>query len=229
VRRFSRIRVGGALLGSVLAVGAKAGLAVASSTGHGQPAAGAGPAHWDVRVLARNPVVRVDGKRLKLSSPDDVTELGGRIFVTWQNGVGPQGQPAGNGIVFSVITEYAPGGRLIASWPLQGKCDGLIADPHIRTIIATINEDAHSSVDTIAPAARPGHQVVYYRYSPANPLPHGGGTDAISIDGTRILISASAPGTQSVTATGPAEMPAVYVAGFTRTAGFSAADRSGLE
>jgi len=34
------------------------------------------------------------------------------------------------------------------------KCDGLTADPVLRRLIATVNEDANSSLDTIDPVAR---------------------------------------------------------------------------
>jgi hypothetical protein len=209
--------MGVALVGSLLVAGSVAGVAVASSLDQ-QSHASAG---WHARVVAKNPYVRVDGKRMKLTSPDDITRLDGRLFVTWQDGVGPQGQPANNGtgVDFSVITEYTPAGRLVNFWKLKRKCDGLTADPAKGIVIATIDEDANSSLDTISPSAPRGKQVVDYAYDPGNPLPHGGGTDAISIFNGRILISASAPGTQGVKASGPAEMPAVYRATLTHRAG----------
>jgi hypothetical protein len=212
--RFRRAWVAPAVL-SVVAVGGTAGIAVASTTTKSSHAP------WHVRILAKAPVVRIDGKRLRLSSPDDITDLGGNLFVTWQNGVGPQGQPAGNGagVDDSVITEYSPSGRLLRTWNLHDKCDGLTADPAAGVVIATIDEDANSSLDTIKPSAPSGHQVVHYHYDPGNPLPHGGGTDAISIVGRQILISASAPGTQGVVATTPAQMPAVYKARLVRSGG----------
>jgi hypothetical protein len=49
---------------------------------------------------------------------------------------------------------------------------------------------------------------VHYRYD-KSPLPHGGGTDAVSIDGGMILISASAPGTSGAAAPQAGD-PAVY-------------------
>jgi hypothetical protein len=70
----------------------------------------------------------------------------------------------------------------------------LTADTQLGLLIATIDEDAHSSVYTITPTAPPGKQLVHYHYN-LNPLPHHGGTDAISIYHGLILVSASAPGT----------------------------------
>lgn len=63
--------------------------------------------------------------------------------------------------------------------------------------------------------------MIAYAYNPPNPLPHGGGTDAISIYGNQILISASAPGTVPSSSTSPATSPAVYQATFTHQPGAS--------
>jgi hypothetical protein len=199
-----RIRTVLAVPASALVVAIPAGAAMADPRG----------STWQVHVLVKNPVVSVDNKNLKLTSPDDITELDGNLYINWQNGVGPQGQPAsnGSGVTYSVITEYTTSGRLVDFWTVTGKSDGLTADPATGQIISTLNEDANSSLATITPSARPGDQVLAYTYSPANPLPHGGGTDAISIYGRQILISASAPGTQGVSATGPSGQPAVYQA-----------------
>jgi len=140
-----------------------------------------------------------------LSSPDDIADLGGNVFVTFQNGVGPQGQASPDGDLDSTIVEFTQSGREVAQWDLHGKCDGLSADPHAGTVIATINEDANSSLYTIKP--RTG-SVTHYAYS--EPLPHNGGTDAISVYRGQILISASAPGTSGAAAPN-AKYPAVYV------------------
>jgi hypothetical protein len=88
---------------------------------------------------------------------------------------------------------------------VTGHCDGLTADPFTGQVIATVNEDANSSLFTIT--ARSG-RVTHYEYNV--PLPHKGGTDAISIYYGQILISASAPGTTGKPAPQPT-YPAVYV------------------
>ena len=140
-----------------------------------------------------------------LSSPDDITQLGRGIFVTFQNGVGPQGQASPDGNLDSTIVEFTLSGREVAQWDLHGKCDGLTADPLTGEVIATINEDAHSSLYAIKPRAG---SATHYAYS--EPLPHNGGTDAIAIYRGQILISASAPGTIGGAAPN-AKYPAVYV------------------
>ncbi|MGO8882421.1 MAG: hypothetical protein ACLPUO_02115 [Streptosporangiaceae bacterium] len=154
------------------------------------------------------------GKRHQepLTLPDDITILGHRLFTGFQNGIGPQGQPSTDGNTDSTIVEFTATGRVIRQWDIKGKCDGLTADPARRVVIATVNEDAHSSIYTIAPHAPLGSQIRHYRYS-RQPLPHNGGTDAISIYRGRVLISASAPGTAGKAAPQPT-YPAVYVVSF---------------
>ena len=149
-----------------------------------------------------------------LAQPDDITVLGRDLFTGFQNGVGPQGQPSTDGNRDSTVVEFTPGGRVIRQWDLRGKCDGLTADPARHLVIATANEDANSSIYTITPQAPRGAQVRHYRYN-VHPLPHNGGTDAISIYHGLVLISASAPGTVGAAAPQPT-YPAVYAVTFGR-------------
>jgi hypothetical protein len=148
-----------------------------------------------------------------LADPDDIAVLGRHLYTAFQNGVGPQGQPSSDGNTFSTVVEFTGSGRVIRQWDLKGKCDGLTADPGRQSLIATVNEDANSSIYTITPGAPPAAQIRHYRYN--KPLPHHGGTDAISIDHGQVLVSASAPGTTGAAAPQPA-YPAVYVVTFHR-------------
>lgn len=136
------------------------------------------------------------------SGPDDITQLGGHIYVGFQNGIGAKGEPSPTGQTASTIVEYSPDGHETARWNLTGKVDGLKADPAARTVLATVNEDANTSLYSITPAIK---QVRHYTYSP-NPLPHGGGTDSITVrDGAIYVVgSAPAPGPDGKTYTGPA-------------------------
>jgi hypothetical protein len=97
---------------------------------------------------------------------------------------------------------------VLHQWNLKGKCDGLTADIQRGMLIATVNEDGNSSIYTIRPGAPKAVQLTHFRY-PHNPLPHGGGTDAISIYHGMVLISASAPGAVGRPAPQPT-YPAVY-------------------
>jgi hypothetical protein len=143
-----------------------------------------------------------------LSNPDDITQLDGVIFAGFQNGVGPQGQPSSDGNIDSTIVALSRSGQALAQWDIQGKADGVTADPAIGGVIATVNEDAKSSLYTITPGA--GGVGVVHQYAYSEPLPHGGGTDAISILGRQILISASAPGTTGTLPAPQPTFPAVY-------------------
>jgi hypothetical protein len=132
---------------------------------------------------------RIPGGRATISQPDDITSMDGRIYVGFQNEVGPQGQPTASGNARSTVVAFDLAGRPVAKWSVKGKCDGLTADPQLHRVIATVNEDANSSVYLINPHGGKSH----YQYSEA--LRHNGGTDAISIYRGMVLISASAPGT----------------------------------
>jgi len=142
-----------------------------------------------------------------LTGPDDITALGRHLFTGFQNGVGSQGEPSTDGNTDSTVVEFTRSGHVIRQWDIKGKCDGLTADPRAGVLIATVNEDANSSVYTISPGAPLGRQIRHYHYN--KPLPHFGGTDAISIYHGQVLISASAPGTTGKPAPQPT-YPAVY-------------------
>ncbi|MGD0811078.1 MAG: hypothetical protein ABSA91_15430 [Acidimicrobiales bacterium] len=150
-----------------------------------------------------------------ISQPDDITFLRGDIFVGFQNGVGPQGQASSDGNLDSTVVEFNLAGVAVGQWDVVGKCDGLTADTATGQVIATVNEDAHSSIYLLDPATA---SVVHYRYNEA--LPSKGGTDAISIYHGMVLISASAPGTTGKAAPQPT-YPAVYRATFDAGTGFA--------
>jgi hypothetical protein len=147
-----------------------------------------------------------------LADPDDITVLGHHLFVGFQDGVGPQGQASTDGNLDSTIVEFTPSGHVVAKWDIKGKCDGVTADESAHLLIATVNEDANSSIYTITPGALPGEQVTHYQYN--EPLPHNGGTDAISIYHGLVLISASAPGTTGTLAAPQPTFPAGYIVRF---------------
>ncbi len=141
-----------------------------------------------------------------LTQPDDITRVGGDLFTGFQNGVGPQGQASTDGNRDSTIVEFTQGGRVVNQWDVRGKCDGLTANPATGLVIATVDEDANSSLYAIDPFT---NRVRHYSYN-KQPLPHNGGTDAISFYHGLMLISASAPGTAGAAAPEP-YYPAVYV------------------
>jgi hypothetical protein len=127
--------------------------------------------------------------------------LGGNLYVGFQNGVGPQGEPSGSGNLDSTLLEFTPAGSVVKQWDVTGKIDGMGADPATGQVIATVNEDSKSSLYTVS-----GGTVTHYTYTPS-PLPQGGGSDAVAVYKGKILISASAPGTSGKA---PASAPAVF-------------------
>ena len=142
---------------------------------------------------------KVGGATRPVIGPDDMTYLGGHIFVGFQNGVGSMGEasPLGKD---STVVEFDLQGHKLAQWDLAGKNDGLGADPATNRLVATVNEDGNSSVYLIDPTS--GSAAVHYTYS--GKLPHGGGTDAIAVHNGTVLITASAPDAKVRSA------PAVY-------------------
>jgi hypothetical protein len=147
-------------------------------------------------------------KAESLSNPDDITRLGDDLFVGFQNGVGPQGEASTSGNLDSTVVELTMTGHAVAQWDVQGKTDGVTADRRTGTVIATVNEDANSALYVIEPGAGSAATAVT-KYAYNEPLPHAGGTDAISIFHGAILISASAPGTTGAPAP-QSTYPAVY-------------------
>jgi hypothetical protein len=193
-----------------------AGTAAASATAAAHPHHGA---RFNVHVVLdaaklRHTFIPVGSSKPRsepLADPDDITVLGHHIFSGFQNGIGPQGQPSTDGNTYSTIVEYTASGHVVQQWDIKGKCDGLTADTAAHLLIATVNEDANSSIYTITPGALPGEQAARYHYN--EPLPHSGGTDAISTYHNLVLISASAPGTIGMPAPQPT-YPAVYIVTF---------------
>jgi hypothetical protein len=137
-------------------------------------------------------------KSESLSQPDDIVPLGGNIYVGFQNGVGSQGEASTSGNLDSTLVEFTPSGSVVNQWDVTGKIDGMGAGS--GQVFATVNEDSKSSLYTVS-----GATVTHYAYTPS--LPHLGGTDAVAVYNGKILISASAPGTDGKA---PASAPAVY-------------------
>ncbi|MBT8161721.1 MULTISPECIES: hypothetical protein [Arthrobacter] len=161
------------IVGVVLtAVGGAGTLAAAA------PAAAAGSA-LHARVI-------LDGKAHGWSSPDDATFIGPHIFVGFQNGV-PSDGPAVGTPQQSTLVEMKPSGEIEQTWNITGKIDGMGADAANNRVILTVNEDSNSSMYTVDL----GGAVQHYTYDEA--LPHGGGTDAVSVFHGAIYTSASNP------------------------------------
>jgi len=176
------------IAGAAAAVGLPAAISVA-------PVAAAATAQAHAKLSVR--VFAIGSATM--TQPDDITWLDGAVYVVWQNGIGPSGQPSPTGATVSDVVGYNASGHRVATWKVAGHADGMTANAATHQLIVTVNEDGNSSLFVISPEAPVGHQVQHYHYN-LNPLPHGGGTDAVSVYRGVILISASAP----TVANGPA-------------------------
>jgi hypothetical protein len=225
-RRTAKILLAGGIPAAGVLV---AGTAIAATSGNGSGNASGTPSAYTVTQIASGaslshtytPSGSTGTKSEHLTQPDDITILGGHLFAGFQNGVGAQGEPSADGNTDSTIVEFTLGGTPVRQWDVRGKCDGLGADPAHNQVIATVNEDHNSSLYAIGPDAQPAAQVQHYTYN--EPLPHNGGTDAISAYRGRLLISASAPGTTGPAAPNPA-YPAVYAVTLDRGSHVAAVD-----
>lgn len=164
---------------------------VAAGVVFGMPDAGASPTTTgDTVALPPGYTAQTFATGGSLSGPDDISRLDGNVFVAFQNGVGSMGEPSKTGTTAGTLVEFAPDGKQLGSWNLTGKIDGMSADVAHHRIIATVNEDGNSGLFTITPGA--AQPVQRYNYSPS-PLPHGGGTDAITFVNGTMYVTASAP------------------------------------
>ncbi|KHL03913.1 hypothetical protein [Sinomonas humi] len=130
------------------------------------------------------------------SGPDDIARLGNSVYVAYQNGVGPMGEPSASGATASTIQQYSLDGTPGASWSITGKIDGMGSDEAGQRLLVTTNEDGNSSFHTVTPMAGP-QAVKDYVYKG---LTHGGGTDSAKVYEGKIFITASNP----TGSTGPA-------------------------
>jgi hypothetical protein len=196
------VAVAGGTAAGLIAAGTFAGAALAAP---GHPAQSY-PSYAVKQVLSGAKLSHVSsktGKKEALTDPGAITQYSGDLYAAFQNGVGPQGQASTSGNKDSTVVEFTPAGSVVAQWDIAGQADGLTANPSTGEVIATVNQDANSSIYSIETSG----QVIHYRYNEA--LPNKGGTDAISFYKNTMLVSASAPGTTGAAAP-QSSYPAVY-------------------
>ena len=128
-----------------------------------------------------------------LTNPDDITVAEGDIFIGYQNKSQPDGTQGP-----STVVQYSPAGKIIRTYSIAGKNDGLKYDPYTHKIWATRNEDANPALTLIDP--RSGTTT---DYTFAQPPAHGGGYDDILFLNGQAFIAASNPVTQPPTASTP--------------------------
>jgi hypothetical protein len=169
---------------------------------------GAGTAHADESTVPKVHPSLFASAPVNATKPDDITMLGNRLYVTYQNNAGKDGTPPGS--MSTIVAFDRATGHVAATYALTGRCDGLTADPETGRLFASVNEDLNSSLYVITPGS--GSPIAHYTYSPS-PAETGsdatnGGTDAISVgpDGA-VYVAHSNPDTNL---TPPNNTAAVY-------------------
>jgi hypothetical protein len=177
-----------------------AGIALAACNVGSAAAAPVAPPGFRLTPFATAPNATTTG-------PDDIALLDGHIFVGWQNGVGPKGEPNPvTGQTASTVVEYNRRGNAVRSWSLTGKVDGMAGNPATHELVASVDEDGNTSLYTIRPAQRVSAQARHYTYSPepdsatTGGVFTGGGTDAVDVYKGVIYLSASNPSAKNATA-----------------------------
>jgi hypothetical protein len=82
---------------------------------------------------------------------------------------------------------------------INGKSDGLTADPEMGRLIATVNEDKNSEIDIVNPSIG---NVTTFAYVPNPAYDSTGGNDSIAVINDRVYLAHSNPYNSTV--------PAVY-------------------
>jgi len=150
------------------------------------------------------------------SKPDDITVMGGVLYVTYQNNAGNDGSPAGSR---STVVAFDAAGTVKQTWSVPGRVDGLTADPRHGRVFATANEDLNSSLFLITPTSK-GLQHLTFSPDPAQKGSDGsnGGTDSVSVgtDGT-VYVAHSNPDPKLPAPNNPAAVYKMTIAGASAT------------
>jgi hypothetical protein len=137
---------------------------------------------------------------LELTNPDSITTANGNIFVVYANATQADGTGG-----FSTIVEYSPTGKILRTFDVIGKSDGLKYNSFDHKLWALRNEDSNPALTLIDPKS--GVET-HYTYALLPPL-HGGGYDDVVFTKGETFISASNP---TVDAHGQNNFPSIVKA-----------------
>lgn len=130
-----------------------------------------------------------------LYNPDSVEVDGGYVWVGYQNGTNPTGTDGKT----STVVQYTRTGKIVHTYSVFGRCDGLRIDPKTHLVWAFENEDANPHVVLINPITGSRTNYVFPKTL------HGGGYDDAAFINGSVFISASNPTLNSAGInTGPA-------------------------
>ncbi|MBV8276068.1 MAG: hypothetical protein JO170_12535 [Verrucomicrobia bacterium] len=119
-----------------------------------------------------------------LTNPDSITTAKGKIFVVYANSTNADGT-GGN----STIAEYDPSGKMLRTFEVVGKADGLKFNPFDNRLWALRNEDSNPALTLIDPESGAKFDYTYAQLPPT----HGGGYDDVVFTKDATFISASNP------------------------------------
>ncbi len=146
---------------------------------------------YDVSVFAQKPTFA--------SSPDSIVVDGSNVYVSYSNGVAPDGSDGKS----STIVDYTTNGQIVRTFSVLGSNDGLRLDPTTHLLWALSNQDGNPQLRTIDPTT--GTQTLYNFSSTA----HGGGYDDIAFINGKAFISGSNP---TLNSAGVNTSPSLYTA-----------------
>jgi hypothetical protein len=118
-----------------------------------------------------------------LTNPDSITSAQGNIYIEYANGTNPDGTGG-----FSTIVEYSATGKILRTFQVTGKADGLKYNPLDHKLWALRDEDSNPALTLIDPKTGIKTDYTYAQ----QPL-HGGGYDDIVFTRGETFISASNP------------------------------------
>src|SRR5665213_2083425 len=135
-----RLRFRSPLILAAVSVASLAPAGVAAAAAASKPTAAAG---FKITKLAAAPK--------GATNCDDLVLLDGHLFMGCQNGVlsNGHGGPPDPKSDTSTLVEFTTTGKLVKTWAIKNKIDGLGADPLTHKILLTLDEDANSRLVTL--------------------------------------------------------------------------------
>lgn len=133
------------------------------------------------------------GPQAGLTNPDSITAFQGTIFVEYANATQPDGTGGHSSIVQFDLT-----GKVLHTYQVVGKSDGMKFNPYDEKIWCLRDEDSNPALTLIDPVAGTQKDYTY-----ADPTLHGGGYDDVVFLNGQVFISASNPNLQQPTPTTP--------------------------
>jgi hypothetical protein len=93
-----------------------------------------------------------------LTNPDSITTANGNIYVVYADNTQPDGSGGS-----STIVEYGPSGKILRTFTVPGKSDGLKYDPYTHKLWALRDEDSNPAAKILTRrSSKPGWWVTRF-------------------------------------------------------------------